>query len=189
MPLKSRPYRITGASPLIMHNGQTADPLNPFAKEMREISSKRLKTEADHERLSQLEFRAGLYVENGRPVIPGEVIEAALVQAARKSKRGQQAKAGLFCEGNFLLEYHGPQDADGLWDDPSYRLVVGVRVAQARIMRTRPRFDDWAAEVEVRYQPDLLNAAEIDRFMATAGSIVGIGDWRPRFGRFDTMVI
>lgn len=187
--MKSRHYRITGVSPLIMHNGQTADPLNRFAKEMRQISSKRMKTEADFERLAQLEFMAGLYVENGRPVIPGEVLEAALVQAAKKSKRGKQAQAGLFCEGNFALEYDGPAEPEALWADPSFRLVAGVRVAQARIMRTRPKFESWAARVEARYQPELLNADEVDRFMETAGSMVGIGDWRPRFGRFETMVI
>ena len=56
-------------------------------------------------------------------------------------------------------------------------------------MRTRPRFDDWAAEVKVHYQPELLNPAGIDRFMETAGSTIGIGDWRPRFGRFEATVI
>ena len=187
--MKSRHYRIIGQSPLIMHNCRTADPLDAFARQMKEITSKRDRTDADLEQLAKLEFLAGLYVENGRPVIPGVVIEAALVQAARKSRNGQQARAGLFCQGNFLLEYEGPTEPEQLWADPSFRLVAGVRVGQSRIMRTRPRFDDWAAEVEVRYQPDLLNPAGIDRFMEVAGSVIGIGDWRPRFGRFETMVI
>lgn len=187
--MQSRHYRIIGQSPLIMHNGQTADPLNVFAKQMKQITSKRDRTDADLEHLAKLEFMAGLYVEEGRPVIPGVVIEAALVQAARKSRSGPQAKAGLFCEGNFLLEYEGPTDPEALWADAGFRLMAGVRVGQSRIMRTRPRFDDWAAEVEVRYQPDLLNPAGVDRFMEVAGSVIGIGDWRPRFGRFDAMVI
>ncbi len=187
--MKSRHYRIIGQSPLIMHNGRSADPLDAFAREMKEITSKRIRTDADHERLAKLEFMAGLYVEGGRPVIPGMVIEAALVQAAKKSKSGAQAKAGLFCEGNFLLEYEGPVEPEALWAEPGFRLTAGVRVGQVRIMRTRPKFDDWAAEVEVRYQPDLLNPAGIGRFMEVAGSVVGIGDWRPRFGRFEAMVI
>jgi len=47
---------------LIMHNGQTADPLNPFSKAMKEISSKRKKTDTDYEAMANIEYRAGLYL-------------------------------------------------------------------------------------------------------------------------------
>ena len=41
---------------LIMHNGQTADPLNPFSKAMKEISGKRKKTDTDYEAMANIEF-------------------------------------------------------------------------------------------------------------------------------------
>jgi hypothetical protein len=46
-------FRLTSESPLLLHNGQTADPSNRFSKEMKKISGKRGKTDADFEQLSK----------------------------------------------------------------------------------------------------------------------------------------
>jgi hypothetical protein len=46
-------------------------------------------------------------------------------------------------------------------------------------------FPNWSAEIEVRYNPSLLNANEVKDFLVAAGELEGIGDWRPRFGRFE----
>lgn len=176
--------RITGVSPLIMHNGALANPLNPIAKAMRRVSSKRAKTEADFEELARLEFLGSLYLGGGEPCVPGEVLEAALTEAAKKMRRGNQAKAGIVCLGNFALEYEGPRKPDDLWRDESFRLVVGVRVQRAKVMRTRPIFRDWAAEVSIDFRPVDLNRSEVEEIVRIAGDVVGIGDWRPKFGRF-----
>jgi len=31
---------------------------------------------------------------------------------------------------------------------------------------------------------DVLDVREVEQFLATAGSVIGLGDWRPRYGRF-----
>ena len=176
--------RITGVAPLILHNGQLANPLNYFAKEMKKISGKRHKTEADLEQLARLEWHGSLYLSNGRVVIPGEVLEAHLVEAAKKVKKGQQAKAGLFCDGIFLLDYDGPRDVEALWADEAFRETVGVRVQRNRIMRTRPIFRTWSLSFEVQYNSSQLNLEEIAEFARIGGEQIGLGDWRPRFGRY-----
>jgi hypothetical protein len=51
---------------------------------MKRVSGKRAKTDADFEELARLEFLGGLYLHNGEPCLPGEVIEAALVEAAAR---------------------------------------------------------------------------------------------------------
>lgn len=84
-----------------MHSGRLADPLNPIAKAVKKVSSKRMKTDADFAELARLEFLGGLYLHRGEPCIPGEVLEAALIEAARKMRRGQQAKAGVICDDFF----------------------------------------------------------------------------------------
>ncbi len=63
-------FRIVGVSPLLMKNGQTADPLNVYAKAVAEISKKRNKTEADHLELSRREFFGALYIDQNGPFIP-----------------------------------------------------------------------------------------------------------------------
>lgn len=176
--------RIVGVSPLIMHNGALANPLNQIAKEMRRVSGKRAKTEADFEELARLEFLGSLYLSGGEPCIPGEVFEAALTEAAKKMRRGNQAKAGIVCLGNFRLEYEGPRKPDDLWADEQFRLVVGVRIQRAKVMRTRPIFRDWAAEISIDFRPGDLNRSEVEEMVRVAGDVVGIGDWRPKFGRF-----
>lgn len=177
-------FRLTGVSPLVMHNGQLANPLNPIAKAMKRISGKRNKTDADFEELARLEFLGGLYVHDGAPCLPGELVEGAFTEAAKKAKRGQQAKAGLLSVGNFPLIYGGPSKPDDLWADDRYRLAVGVRVQRNRIIRTRPIFRDWACEISIDFMPGQLNRSEVEEMARTAGAVVGIGDWRPKFGRF-----
>ncbi|MCM8736011.1 hypothetical protein M5E06_17905 [Azospirillum sp. A1-3] len=178
-------FKITGVSPLLMHNGQLADPLNSFAKSIAEISSKRKKTDADHIEMGRREFYGSLYMSGGRPCIPGEMLEAVMIAGAKKEKRGPQAKAGLLVDGNATLLYDGPTTAEELWADERFRLRVPVKVGMAKVMRTRPRFDGWSADIEVKFLPSMLNAREVKSFLQAAGEQVGIGDWRPRFGRFE----
>ncbi len=172
-------------SPLLMHNGQLADPLNRFAKELRKVSGKRTKTEADYEEMARIEFLGSLYVDhNKEPCLPGELVEASLIEAAKKMRRGQQAKAGIVSVGNFSLAYDGPRSPEALWADETFRLTVGVRVQRNKVMRTRPIFRAWSCIVVVDYMPSQLNSGEIEEMVRTAGLVIGVGDWRPKFGRF-----
>jgi hypothetical protein len=89
---------------LIMHNGQTADPLNSFSKAMKEISGKRKKTDADFEALANIEYQAGLYLNaKGQVIIPSRVLESVLVEGAKKSKEGKLALSGMFVDTDAIL--------------------------------------------------------------------------------------
>jgi len=182
-------FRITGVSPLVMHNGQLANPLNRFAKEIRSISGKRRKTEADFEEIARLEWFGSLYLSKGEPCLPGELIEACIIRGAVTRKRAKQATAGVLCLGAFPLQYDGPRDPMELWKSEAFRLMASVKVGSSRVMRTRPVFPEWSAEIEVRFNPALLNASEIREFLVAAGELEGIGDWRPRFGRFEVVEV
>ena len=115
---------IVGTAPLIMHNGQTADPLNRYAKAMAEISGKRSKTEADLEQMAWLDFIGSLYMGTDGPVVPGRLIEAAIVEGAKKSKLGKLATAGVIVEQNPAVEYEGPRTARELFADEAFRFSV-----------------------------------------------------------------
>jgi hypothetical protein len=177
-------YRLTGVSPLLQHNGQLADPLNPWARALKEVTGKRNKTDADHEEASKLEWFGSLYTEEKRIVIPGRCMDATLINAAKKRKRGVQAKAGLICEANFVVEHEGTEDLDALWLDERFRDRTLMRVAQSGVMRTRPKFFPWAATIVVTYQDTLLNPKDIDAFVEIGGEQVGLLEGRPRFGRY-----
>ena len=184
--LKKLKCRLTGVAPVIFHNGQLADPRNKFARAIKEVSSKRKKTDADLDRMAELEFKGSLYTnEKGVPIMPPEGIEAIVRSGAKKSKEGKTAQSGVFCEKAAVLEYDGPKNADGLWADPdNFVLAANAKVGTARIVRTRPIFHKWSCVVELLYNPEVCNPAAIVSWLKTAGEQCGAFDWRPRYGRF-----
>lgn len=184
--MKTLKVKLTGVSPFLMHNGRLSDPLSPIVKEMKAISGKRKKVDADLEELARLEFLGGSYADkNGCPIVPGELIEAALVNGAKKSKLGKVFKAAVFCEGDFLLKYDGPKTMEKLWKDEKFRLTCAARVQNSRIMRTRPMFEKWELIADVEFLDDVVQEKDVMDAIIEAGRTVGIGDWRPKFGRFN----
>ena len=185
--MKTATYKIEGVAPLYMHNGQLADPLNKWAKLLKELSSKRKKTDADHEEMSRIEFLGGLYLDgDGHPCIPGECIESMLINGAKAQKLGAHFKRFVFCpDASCKLKYSGPKTAEGLWQDERFVSRVGARVGTARVMRTRPYFERWAVEFPVVY--DELNKNDIDSAVVEAGRSIGLMDWRPKYGRFNVV--
>jgi hypothetical protein len=181
---------MQGASPLLCHNGQTADPRNSYAKAMKAISSKRKKTDADYDEMARLEWLAGLYRSGGDLVIPDYVLESAFVNGAKKSKRGPQAKCGLFFTDHASLEFDGKPDAiteeslAALFEGGDYVHTIGVKVGMSKVMRTRPIFRRWKLSALVHFDPDVLNLRDLVEIAHDTGRLVGIGDWRPKFGRF-----
>ncbi len=179
-------FELTGTAPLLMHNGQLADPLNSFTKALKDVTKKRKKSDDDLTEISRLEWRGSLYYDAQLgPVIPSEIIDSVLVEGAKKSKQGKAFKSAVFCvEGPYKLEYEGPRDEAGLWKDPSFRSVLGVRVGQSRVMRCRPRFAKWKLTIKVLLLPGDVNVSDVTDAIENAGIFVGLCDFRPRFGRF-----
>lgn len=177
-------FQIKGISPILLHNGRLADPLNPLVIELKKISSKRKKTEADLIALAKLEWMGSLYLKNGKIVLPGEMIEACLTEGAKKKRQGNLAKIAIFVESESELIYDGPKDIEELWQDENFRLTTGVVIQRARIMRTRPKFNAWQASIVVTFENEIIDLSTLVDFMTVAGSQVGLGDWRPKFGRF-----
>ena len=169
-----------------MHSGQTADPLNPFSKAMKAISSKRSKTESDYEEMAKVEWFASLYVnKEGFVILPGHVLEATFHAGSRKAKLGKQAQAGMFVYDHAPLEFDGCElDKNALFERDQNRHCAAVRIGQSKVMRTRSIFEDWSADVEITYNDTMLNKSQVIQSVLDAGEQVGICDWRPKFGRF-----
>lgn len=185
--MKTIEIPIEGVTPLLMHNGDLANRNNPYAREMSAINKKKTRrTDEDFERLEQLEFLGGLWLENGKPCLPADAIHALVIAGARKTRSGKVAEAGVWCDESSPLEYDGPKDVEKLYADKSFVDQRGVRVSTARIIRTRPIFRKWKAVVKLSFDPTQTNETDVVSWVRTAGEQVGIGDYRPRFGRFLT---
>lgn len=143
-------FRITSESPILLHNGQTCDPMNDFAKQLKKINAKRGKTDADFEAIVKLEWYASLYTESGKIIIPSEVLESAFLAGGKKNKLGQKVQAGMFVEENAILQFDGDDlPIDKLWERDQNRLTIGVRIQRAKVMRTRFKAPNWSAIVKV----------------------------------------
>jgi len=180
---KTLTFKITGVSPLLLHNGQLANPMNKYAKMLKEVSGKRAKTDADFEEMARIEFYGSLYVHNGQIVIPGEVLESLIKSGAKAVKKGKVVMGAVLCPDNYPLVYDGPQAIDDRWADEDCRLIVKVKIGQSSVMRTRPIFKEWSLTFDVQYNPYKLNERDIQQIMDYAGED-GLCDWRPKFGRF-----
>jgi len=184
-----------GVSPLLCHNGQTADPRNAYSKAMKAISGKRKKVDADYDELARLEWLAGLYLANDDLIIPDFVIESTMINGAKKSKRGPQAKCGLFFTEHASLEFAGKPDIINdqtlaeMFASGDFTHTIGVKVGMAKVMRTRPMFRHWSFKAIAQYDPDVLNLRDVEEIASDAGKLVGLGDWRPKHGRFETEVL
>jgi len=186
--------RLQGVSPLLCHNGQTADPRNTYAKAMKAVSSKRKKTDADYDELARLEWLAGLYRSADDLVIPDYVIESVMIAGAKKSRRGPQAKCGLYTTQHATLQFEGKPAAINdatlteMFESGNFTHTIGVKIGQAKVMRTRPVFRNWSCTAIAQYDPDVLNLRDIEEIASDAGKFVGLGDWRPKHGRFEAQV-
>ncbi len=71
----------------------------------------------------------------------------------------------------------------------SCQFTTGVRVGGSRLLRTRARFDQWAATILVEVDPELVDRDQLLRWLDIGGRRVGVGDWRPeksgQYGRYE----
>jgi len=186
-------FTIQGVVPTILCNGQTSDPLNKFAKALKKITSKKNKTEEDHKEMAKLEFMACMYVdEKGHPCWPSDNLEAMIIKAAAKSRKGTDAKSAVFIESHAPLMYDGPKTPEALWkhrtmDANPFVLRASVVVNRNRVMRTRPIFRDWALQFDVHFLIDMFERDQVIDILETAGRVIGLSDWRPKYGRFNVV--
>ena len=123
--------------------------------------------------------------EDGELYIPGVNIQRALVQAATYSKgKGRaslqkQAAACIMVSPEYVLLGKRDYKIDS-------RGVV-VPATKGRIVRHRPRLDEWTVTFVLEYDDTLLSAAQVRQIVDDMGSKVGLLDFRPAckgpFGR------
>jgi hypothetical protein len=162
--------RIVGTKPLLMH-APTGLGDKPRLRRGEHLDPR-------------VEAEASLYRDaQGNIVVPSVNIKACIREAGRNYRiSGRRTtfatviRAGLDIRPfpNVPLIHKG-------W-------VVDVRpvvVQCSRILRARPRFDEWALEFEiVNSDPTIIHADTLRRILEDAGRYYGLGDFRPEFGTF-----
>jgi hypothetical protein len=185
--------RIKGETPLLMHNGRLANPLDEFTKRLKVLTAKPKKTDADHAEIARAEWNGGLYLDDAGPYIPCDNLDACLKGGAKQQKLGKKfGSAVAVVEDRVALQYAGPRDADGLWAAKFYD-VRGVVISGKRVQRCRPIFNQWSATFTVAFDAQDVNRREVERALSDAGRTIGLLERRPekggRFGKFSAEVL
>jgi len=158
--------RIEGISPLLQHR---------FTN---------MPTSTRHD--PQEECEAALYTDgNGGIVQPSSHIESAMIKMAVNHKipgQGKKTFKDAFRAGIFVQPLAIPHEClDWVID------LQPVLVNRARIMRARPRFDKWSLSFEIENIDERILPEILEDVLQEAGRYSGIGDCRPRYGRFDVV--
>ena len=171
MTTKTVQVRITGKSPLLMHQY----PMEP-------IEALEKKSPAE-----QAEYAAYRDPPTGELYIPGVALQRALVSGATYSKgkgRGSLQKAAAAC-----LMVNPQRIGLGTKEYEIDARPVVIPATKGRIIRYRPRLDEWSVEFELEYDDTMLTNDQVRTIVDNTGQRVGLLDFRPEkkgpFGRFN----
>ena len=196
-----------GTTPILLHNNQSADPLNIYSRVMKLLNAKQSKkrTDQDHLELSRVEWEAGLYLdEDGKITLPGYGVEAAIKSAAKLSRNAQDIKKGVRVEEMFCdFKYVGvqgkadpipksPEDVPTKSLEPVFAKHFDRRLAKngtSTIVRTRPRFNEWTVEFTILYDETIITERTLLEIMQNGGKYCGLFDYRERYGHYEVKVI
>lgn len=156
---------IRGTAPLLM---------NRFTDESGSKKTKKIYDD-------QEEAEKRLYLdENGKLYQPGEHIERALQLASKNFKYGGRksyydfVRSAVFVQPEKVI--HIIQD----WKIDKRPVVIQKR----RIMRCRPLLKNWQLKFQLHVIDENIDAEVLKEILEYAGRFIGLGDNRPRYGRF-----
>jgi len=112
-----------------------------------------------------------------------EHFESAMVKASASFKiTGHKTYKDLFKACVFVEPLLIPHNNQVFTIDKRF-----VRIGTARVLRCRPRFDDWTLDFTISVTDDRLQPAVLKQIFEDAGKSYGVGDYRPRYGLYEVV--
>jgi len=183
---------LSGTSPLLMNNAE-ADRSGETYRAYYLLGKKKGKSLDDEQRLRELEWQLCLYLDDEiGPYVPGKNVKELLRSAATKWRKGEEIKRSLIVvEYRIPVLYDGPRDQAGLWEGKyEYTtMVANAGAGSGRVLRCRPKFDEWALLVELAYDPEDLDL-DFLHLVVERSKKYGLGDGRAiGFGSFEAELL
>jgi hypothetical protein len=178
---------------MLLHSDRGANPIHPDAVAHKALTSKRKKTDEDHYAIARSEFMLGFY-PGETVVVPSTNIKSTLVEGAKLNRLGSAFNRCVMILSSVIpVEYAGPKTKTKLWEDPSCVDCRSVKVGTARLMRYRPKLNNWSLVVDITFDETMVERQQLISAAENAGRYIGLGDYRPArggpFGRFDVEVV
>lgn len=164
--------RIAGIAPLLQHR-------RPFPEEELENKPEPRSGIPDWEQEAET---SKYQLDDGMLYQPADHLHASMVKAAVNFQIPGKGKktfkdltnAAVVVEPDAIPHELQETVVDKRW----------VVVNRARVLRYRPKFEEWALEFSISVLDEQYPAVVVRDVLDWAGKYVGIGDFRPRFGRF-----
>lgn len=165
---------IRGLSPLLMHRYVEDGTKDPH----------RLPIEEQAERGVYRNKKGFLYA-------PSTWLYQAMVNAGRYSK-GKRGASLMHATAGAIVVTPDEIPLGTKTYEIDARSAVNKQMRQAaRIMVYRPRLDEWTMQFSLLYNSDVLTHEQVRKILDDAGSMVGLGSYRPAnkgpFGRFQVI--
>ena len=163
---------IEGIRPLLMHR---------FPEEV--ANEKIQKRTGAHDDSKEAEI--SLYRHSDGTIYqPAEHIEGAIKQAAKDFRiTGKRSRSySVLVQAQVEVEPRAIPHKNQKWVTDARSVVLSA--TRGRIMRYRPRFDIWALDFKLVVNDDQIPVEVLKGILEHAGNHEGIGDYRPKYGRF-----
>jgi len=166
---------IKGASPLLMHR---------FGEETADKPTTKRTGRPDYSKQAE---KALYLLDDGKTIYtPSSHIEGTLREAGKQFKitgKGKSNFSKLMGSSVNVTPDAIPHKIQA-WKVDARPVVI----QRSRIMRYRPRFDEWKLAFRIEVMDDDIPFDVVNQILTHAGTYVGIGDFRPdkkgKFGRF-----
>lgn len=199
--MKTLKVTWTGIRPLIMSNPQTVDVANPYSVESRRLGAelKAARKKADEDRLmklandqKRLDFQASAYFDatEKRFYIPDSLIIACIKGGAQTLKKGKDIdRAVMTQEENIYVEkIPAVKSLESAQDNEAFVLETPAKIPPRTgalfIKRRCVMPTGWQLTFHLDFDDNIILEKTLISAMENAGLLVGIGGWRPKFGRF-----
>jgi hypothetical protein len=166
--------KIVGIAPLLMNKFKMEKPEETKAKRRDEQYS----PETDAENALYRDNEVGIYA-------PSTWLEACLRETAKEFKgKGKSSMKAVILSSVFVEPDKLPLNKQ-TYDEIDLRPVV---IQRNRVVKGRPRFNSWELEFTLKFDGNRVKKETLRQILEEAGAIKGIGDYRPKFGRFKVLM-
>lgn len=160
---------IKGIRPLLMHSAETMEAGEELAKK---------------DRGTKVEAESYLYKDgNGKICCPSIVLLSALKNSAVNFLVGGKGKKTYknYIYSGVAIEQENIELISNGWELDKKTVVVG----RARIIRARPKFNEWSMKFTMAILSDVVTPPILKTMLEHTGKYSGIMDFRPLYGLFE----
>lgn len=190
----------TGIRPLIMSNPQTVDDENPYAQASRRLNiAKKKARKKDDESLIELSrqqkandfYASAFFDERAKKFfIRDSTILACIRDAAKDARRGKDIERCVMMEETeaWIEGVPAVESLEQAFKMDQFRLETPAKIPPktgALLWKVRCMMPTgWRIKFSLTFDEEIFPGGTMLKILERAGRFIGLGGWRPKFGRF-----